>query len=514
MNNTLTTRKLSHIAIAAAPYAYLFRIFFAGILLPFGFAPFHFPGLAILGMALLFAELHGKSLKQSLLTGFIFGLGFMGLGVSWIYVSIHAYGHLNVVISVLITSILIGYIALFPALISALYNLLSKARSQLFLCFLFSALWCIGEFLRSTCLGGFPWLLLGFGQIDTPLKFLLPIIGVYGVGFLTCLSATLLVTSTKARTSKFKIIWLTAFVVILIIPIGFQPLNWSKIKPNPISVGVIQANLSMRDKWDETIFWQLLKRYQQDTDALIGKKQLIVMPESAIPVPANYVGDFLDDMNQRAKHAKSTLLLGIPKATTSAETEYYNTLTTLGLGKGSYSKQHLVPFGEYIPGPFKQLMTWLSLPTSNMKAGQSNQSLITVQKHPIATLICYELAYPELLRKQLPLAEWIVSISDDGWFGHSLAVHQQLQMAQVLSMQTGRYQILANNDGLSSIIDDHGNLSDSLPAFSSGVLEGVIYPATGASPWVLVGDQPILFLSLFIGLIAFFKQRRYPYQST
>ncbi|MDP3704545.1 MAG: apolipoprotein N-acyltransferase [Legionellaceae bacterium] len=514
MNSTITSSKRLNLASSAIPYAYLLRIFFAGILIPFGFAPFHFPGLTILGMALLYAELQGKSLKQSLLTGFIFGLGFMGLGVSWIYVSIHAYGHLNTILSALITTVFIGYIALFPALISGLYHHLAKTRSPIFLCCLFSALWCVGEFLRSTCLGGFPWLLLGFGQMDTPLKYLLPIIGVYGVGFFTCLAATFLVSSTQTQPFKFKIIWLFAFIAILLIPTSLKSIHWSEIKSKPLSVGVIQANLSMRDKWDETIFWQLLKRYQHDANALIGKKQLIVMPESAIPVPANYVGDFLEGLNQSAKHAGSTLLLGIPQATTSDETEYYNTLTTLGLGKGSYMKQHLVPFGEYIPGPFQRMMSWLNLPTSNMRAGRAHQSLITVQKHPIATLICYELAYPELLRNQLPRAEWIVSISDDGWFGHSLAVHQQLQMAQALSIQTGRYQVLANNDGLSSIIDNHGNLSESLPAFSSGVLEGMIYPATGASPWVVVGDQPILFLSLCIGLIAFFKQRRYPYQST
>ena len=506
MTNTATS---SPTAVLATAYPYVLRSIFAGILVPFGFAPFHFPGLAILGIALLFAELQGKSLKQSLLIGFIFGLSFMGLGVSWIFVSIHAYGHLNYIISALITCVFIAYTALFPTLTAVLYNLLAKTRVKLFACFLFSALWCIGEYWRATCFGGFPWLLIGFGQIDTPLKHLLPIIGVYGVGFLASLAATFLVNSIQKN--KYKLYWLAAFIFILLGPKALQHVNWVNIEQKSISVGIIQANSSMREKWDEALFWKLLEHYQSEIDALLGKKQLIVMPESAIPVPQNYVSEWLGDLNLRAKRVGSTILMGIPKATNVYETDYYNTLTTIGVGHGSYLKQHLVPFGEYTPSPFLALTNWFNIPTSNMKEGNANQTLVSAQKYQIASLICYELAYPNLLRKQLPNAAWIVSISDDGWFGHSFAMHQQLQMAQVLSLQTGRYQIMANNDGLSSIIDTKGNLNATLPAFSTQTLSGTINPASGASPWVLIGDNPILYLSLCICLIAFLMKRRYPY---
>jgi len=538
MISTITTR----FALSSTRQACLLRMLFAGLLLPFGFAPFHFPGLAILGVGLLYAELQHKSLKQAVFIGFTFGLGFMSLGVSWIYVSIHAYGHLNALLSGLITSVFIAYLALFTAFIAVLYNLISNSTLRFYIpfksrplvallsntpeqakshaqqtlgsCFLFSALWCIGEFLRSTCFTGFPWLLLGFSQIDTPLRSLLPIIGVYGVGFIACFAATCLINAIQINRYKIKLMWLTAFVGLLLIPGYLSNVPWTTIKPKTLSVGVIQANLSMRDKWDETLFWQLLERYQHGIDALIGKKQIIVMPESAIPIPATYVHEFLTDIDQRAKRANSTLIFGIPKATSPTEMNYYNTVSTLGFGHGSYLKQHLVPFGEFIPKPFQAIMSWLQLPVEAMQAGGAHQPLITAQGYPIAALICYELAYPELLRRQLPQANWIVSISDDGWFGHSLAMYQQLQMAQTLSLQVGRYQIVSNNDGLSAIIDNTGHITDSLPAFSSSLLEGIIHPATGTSPWVRWGDRPIVYLSFIIALIAFFKKRRYPYQST
>jgi apolipoprotein N-acyltransferase len=170
----------------------------------------------------------------------------------------------------------------------------------------------------------------------------------------------------------------------------------------------------------------------------------------------------------------------------------------LGQSNGTYYKQHLVPFGEYIPKPFQAIIRWLKVPFANLLPGPRNQPLVQVHNHPIASLICYELAYPNLLRQQLPNAEWIVSISDDGWFGHSFAMYQQLQMSQVLSLMSGRYQIVSNNDGLSAIIDTQGNIIQSLPTFTADILEDQIYPATGSTPWVFLGDRFPLWLSLIL----------------
>ncbi len=505
MNQLLSTQKPLRIAFITLHYMYLCRAFFAGALLPFGFAPFHMPGLSVLGIALLFAQLRHQTLKQSFLTGFVFGLGFLGVGVSWVFVSIHAYGHLDYLLSALITLLFVVYLALYPALVAALYSSLSKHCSFLGAGMLFSALWCLGEYLRSTFIGGFPWLLLGFGQIDAPLGSLLPIIGVYGVSFLTCLAGTLLIISTQHSGIK-RYIGLAVFVALLITPSFLKNTEWTQQSANPLSVGIIQANLSMRDKWDEALFWRLLEVYQKGIEQLMGEKKLIVLPESAIPLPASYVSDILDTIHQKASRLGSSVLLGIPEPTSTEETYYYNSLISLGDAKGRYLKQHLVPFGEFIPEPFSKLIHWLGIPSANLKPGKRNQPLIQVHDYPIASLICYELAYPELLRQQLPEAAFIVSISDDGWFGHSLAVYQQLQIAQVLSLQTGRYQVVANNDGLSSIINTQGAVIASLPAFSAGVLESTVYPATGITPWVYWGDWPALLVILSILLMCFWMQ--------
>lgn len=337
MVNPNQLHKSSLIALIFLRHGYLIPALFAGLLIPFGFAPFHFPGLSILGLALLFGILQNPKTKQSLYVGFVFGLGFFGLGVSWVYVSIHEYGHLHPLLSALITLFFIVYLALFTALVAYSYSKLSTKRNFLFSCLLFSALWCVGEFLRATFMGGFPWLLLGFGQTDTPLHYLLPLVGVYGVSFFVCFAATCLTASTQSGRNK-RFIWLIAMVAILLSPLCLKNKEWATVEEVPLSVGIIQANLSMRDKWDETLFWQLIQQYKDKLEELIGKDSLIVMPESAIPLPASYLSDFLDNINTIATQAGASVLLGIPQATTVDETQYYNTMSTLGVAEGSYLK--------------------------------------------------------------------------------------------------------------------------------------------------------------------------------
>ena len=471
--------------------------FFAGIFLPLGFAPFHLPGLSILSIAFFYALLKHKTIKQACSVGFFYGLGFFGMGVSWVYVSIHDYGHLNPLLSGVITLLFLMYLSLFPTLVAGLYRVFSKNLSPTLCGLLFSALWCLSEYLRSTFLTGFPWLLLGFGQIDTPLKHLLPILGVYGVSFVTCLSAAFLINAMQvARKQQFY--GILAFLCLILSPSLLKHTTWTNTSNTPLSVGIIQSNLSMRDKWDETLFWTIIHQYKESFEQLAGKTQLIVMPESAIPLPESYVIDLIDNIDLRAKNTGSSVLLGIPQPTDASDTHVYNAMLALGNAQGHYLKQHLVPFGEFVPDKLEKLMQMLGISVPYIKPGREFQPAILVDNHPIASLICYELAYPDILRKQLPDAEWIVSISDDGWFGHSFAMYQQLQIAQVLSLITGRYQVVSNNDGLSSVIDDHGNITASLKAFSKGVLEATILPATGATPWVLYGDLPAIFICLLI----------------
>lgn len=493
----LTSSTFLHDLIRTQHVQYVL-VFVAGLVGPLGFAPFHMPGLTLLSLSFLFAQLLNAPVKTSAILGFVFGLGYFGLGVSWVIISIHDYGEINYFFSALITLLFIMYLAIFPALVAYLFARLKTNRSSLGLMILFSILWCLSEVLRSRLMTGFPWLLIGTSQIDTPLRYLTPLIGIYGLSLLCAFCATLLTFAMREiRFNRYY--YLVAFIILLISPSLLQSIAWTKIDNKPISIGAVQANLSMRDKWDEALFWNLLKYYEKATDKLMGK-QLIILPESAIPLPAHYLEAYLERLNNKALAANSAIILGILQPANDNETYFHNAIISLGHAKGVHNKYQLVPFGEYIPKPFETINRWLNLPELNILPGKYSQKLIKIFNHPIASLICYEIAYPNLLRQQLPKAQWIVSISDNGWFGQSLASYQQLQMSQMLSLLTGRYQIIVNNDGLSSVINPAGHIVNGLQPFSSGILQSEVFEASGTTPWVVWGDYPI-FIFCFICLV-------------
>jgi apolipoprotein N-acyltransferase len=472
-------------------------MFFSGLLAPLGFAPFHMPGLIILSLAFLYGSLKNRSGKQGFYLGFFYGIGYFGFGVSWVIVSIHDYGQLNYMLSALVTLLFIMYLALFPGLVAYCFKALEFKKHPFLSAVLFSVLWCLGEYIRANLFGGFPWLSAGTPLIDTPIRYLTPLLGIYGLSLLCTFISAFLTLVINEKSGK-RHIYTIIFILLIISPFVCKNISWTQIQKDPITVGAVQANLSMRDKWDETLFWNLLKYYENAINKLLGK-QLIILPESAIPLPASYLDKYLHKLNDKAIKANSALMLGILQPTNDSEVNYYNSVITLGQAKGKKLKRQLVPFGEYIPKPLQTINRWFNLPEPNLVPGKKEQPLIKIANHPIASLICYEIAYPNILREQMPEAQWIVSISDNGWFGHSLASYQQLQMAQVLSLLTGRYQVVVNNDGLSSVIGANGDIIETHPPFSSGILQGSIYPAEGSTPWIIWHEYPaLIFCTLFL----------------
>lgn len=476
-----------------------------GFLMALAFAPIERAGFALIALTLLYTALQRGTEKQAFLKGLFSGLGYFGFGISWVYVSIHSYGHLNPVPAAVITFIFIFYLSLFQGGAAYVFKTLST-RYPFINPLLFAAVWTGFEYARATVFGGFPWLLLGFAHTHSPLTPLLPLIGVFGVGFTACLLAGFLSTVLQIKGQKKMLLSIFFPALLLTLPL-LSSLQWTTPSQKPLSVGIIQANLSMRDKWDDVLFWQMLTHYQETIETLLDT-ELIVLPESAIPLPGTYVHDFLEALNTTALKAHSAIVLGMLFSESHDDNHLFNAMISYGNAHGIYKKQQLVPFGEYVPVIFSKIAQWFDVPDAMLQKGAPHQPLLSVQKHPIAALICYELAFSSILRQQLPKAQWIITLSDDGWFGHSLAPYQQRQIAQIRSIETGRYQIFANNDGLSSVIDTKGNIRSTLPNHQAGVLKVSIYPATGQTPWVFFGDTPILIFScLIIGVSLIYRRR-------
>ena len=188
----------------------------AGLLYTLAFAPFDIPYLALIALALLFASWQQATPLQALYRGFLFGLTAFGLGMSWVYISIHDFGGADVLSSGLLTVVFVAFWAMFPALAAYLSVKIRLINPRLSTIVIVPIVWVLIEYLRGyLILNGFPWLQVAYSQLDAPLAGYIPILGVYGTGFLVALSATLLLSIVQVKKHRGLMIvllfsvWLT-----------------------------------------------------------------------------------------------------------------------------------------------------------------------------------------------------------------------------------------------------------------------------------------------------------------
>ena len=181
-----------------------------------------------------------------------------------------------------------------------------------------------------------------------------------------------------------------------------------------------------------------------------------------------------------------------------------------------YFKQHLVAFGEYLPLRWLigDTLDALAVPNADFTPGAAGQPLLQAAGYPAGTSICFEVAFGRLIAASVPEAALLVNVSNDGWFGDSLAPHQHLEIARVRALETGRPLLRATNTGISAIIDHHGRITARSPQFSQAVVTGSVLPMQGTTPFVQFGNAPALILALLCLLAVFLGgkpgRRRYP----
>lgn len=485
----------------AAPTALLL-----GVGVPFAFAPFGWFPLAVVAVALWFLLLRGCSPRAAWGRGFAFGLGMFGVGVNWVYISIHYYGHSPLPAAIGVAFLLVLYLSLFPAFL-ALAAARGRASNAVLLLGLLPAGWALTEWLRSGLFTGFPWLNLGYTQIDSPLAGYAPVLGVYGLSWLTAFSAGLLawalITPGRARVlapTLFAALWLGGALL--------AEHDWTQPSGAPIRVSLIQGNIPQDEKWDPDQQVATLEKYLRLTRAEWTPPapeqhprqperrhpDLIVWPESAIPAFQHQVQDnFLAPLSEEARSKHSDLLTGIP-VLDRENWLYYNAVIALGAEEGAYYKHHLVPFGEYLPlrKLFGTLLQVMPLPVADFSAGELGLPPITAAGHPVGVSICYEIIFGEEIIAALPQAAYLVNVSNDAWFGDSLAPHQHLEMARMRALETGRWLLRATNTGITAIIGPDGAIRERGAQFVDAVIRGEIEPRSGATPYVRFGNWPVV----------------------
>jgi apolipoprotein N-acyltransferase len=469
-----------------------------------GFAPFGWSVLALAGLLGLLVALHGASRRAGFLRGWLFGVGLMGFGVFWVRISLNEFGNMDAWVAHLLTALFVSAIALFYGLLGWLLRWLDRGPPWALPLLLFPGLYVLVEWLRGWIFTGFPWLSIGYTQIDGPLRGYAPLFGVYGVGLLVVLSAGLLWVLLHPRGTRAG--RLRAAVVLVLLWVGgvlLQRLEWTETLGPPIRAAVLQANIPQSLKWDPDqlvstmeIYWELTER-NLDAD-------LVVWPETAIPEFLHEVRSVLiDPMSERARAEGLEIVLGIP-VMESDTGRYFNALLSLGSREDLYAKRHLVPFGEFLPfaGVLGPLVDLFEVPMSGFSRGDAARPLLAVGERKVGVSICYEDAFASEVVQALPDAEFLINVSNDAWFGDSLAPHQHLEMARMRALETGRDLVRATNTGISAIIDARGRVLGSIPAFVRGDLALDIQPRSGATPFARYRHAPVIALAGALVLVA------------
>lgn len=484
----------------AFPRTLLPAAFVTGACAALAFEPFAFYPIAFISLGLLYAGLRkATSRAQAALLGFLWGLGCFTAGVSWVYVSMHDVGGMPALMAAAATLALASLLALYPAVAAAVFVSLRHHRTRD--CLIFAAAWTLAEWLRGTLLTGFPWLAIGYSQIDSPLGSYAPLLGVYGVGFVTALAAALLATFL-ARPRRGRWV-LSATTLLILLGLALQPIHWTEPVGEPIKVSLLQGNIPQSLKWDPDRLPLSMQTY-----AALAQQQpadLMVLPETAIPlmfgeIPKSYL---------LALNPQRPVLLG---AAMALDGHHYANAALLLQGEQSpaaYLKQHLVPFGEFVPPGFAWFFDFVRIPMSGFTAGDRHQPAMTLGNEgdtKIAPNICYEDLFGEEIIAALPAANILINLSNTAWFGDSLAQPQHLQIAQMRARETGRMMLRATNTGMTAAITPDGRIADALAPFTRAALVVEAQGYAGSTPYVRTGNAPILILVLSL-LIAAYSRR-------
>jgi len=453
---------------------------------------------------LVWLWLRAGSPAEAARLGFGFGAALFLGGVSWVYVSLHDFGMMPAPLAAIATVLFCAFLALYPATVGYLQARVGGTPVMRALV-LVPGLWTLAEWLRGWIFTGFPWLALGYSQLDSPLAGYAPISGVFGVSFMTALAAGCIALAVRRERPA----WLPVGLLVVVAADGFAlaQIDWTTPRGDPVSVALIQGNIPQSLKFVPGRYESTLATYARLAES--ADARLVVMPETAIPRFLEAVDpEYLERLRLRAAAQDGDVLVGVPMRDTGGR--YYNAVVSIGASpRQTYAKDHLVPFGEFIPPGFGWVLTILKIPLSDFSAGGARQQPLVVAGQRVAVNVCYEDAFGEEIIRQLPEATLLANVSNVAWFGDSLAPAQHLRISRMRALETGRPMLRATNTGVTAIVDARGDVVSRLPMFTEGVLSGAVQGRAGATPFVLTGNYlPVLLSLVCIGAGILIARRR------
>jgi len=479
-----------------------------GALVMLSFAPFgFFPLAAILLLPLLLVFFKCKP-RQAAQLGFCFGAGLFLAGTYWLYVSIHVFGEAPWALAIFLMIGLVIIMAFYYAATGWFVARLSGGNLSRFV-IVAPAVWVLFEWLRGWFMSGFPWMTLGYSQIDSPLAGFAPVLGIYGVSLVLIISASAALAALLSAGNKRVV-----FAVLSILPWAggamVAQLSWTEPAGTVVKTTIVQGGISQDKKWLPEQFRPTLDLYRNSIIENVDS-DLVIWPEVAIPSVVDQVERFISLVESDIDGRDQMLLFGILERE-QTEGRIYNSVVAIdGETRQVYRKRHLVPFGEYFPVPdfVREWMRLMSLPYSDISSGETEQQLIVMPDgNRLSVAICYEDAFAAEQLYALPDASILVNVSNDAWFGDSIAPHQHLQIARMRALEVGRHVVRATNNGVSAFIGPHGQLLASGPQFEFVSMTYAVQPRDGLTPFARAGNWPVITYTLLVVIWAGWRLRK------
>jgi apolipoprotein N-acyltransferase len=384
------------------------------------------------------------------------------------------------------------------------------------------------EWLRGHVLTGFPWNALGY-TLTGPLAFaqVASVVGLWGLTFLAVavFASPAVLADDPRETPQAWIAPACAALALAALAIfgTIRLATTSTTYVDGVRLRIMQPNLPQDDKFNYSAKKAVMDRYITLSDRASGPQSAgardvthLIWPESAFPFLLAREADALADIAKLLSPG-TVLITGAARGTDlapNAQTIHaYNSIYVIdrdGSILSVYDKLHLVPFGEYLP--FQDFLESLGLiQLTKVRGGflpGDRRRVISVPRAPsFLPLICYEVIFPHDIVPPGERPNWLVNLTNDGWFGISSGPYQHFQQARVRAIEEGLPIVRAANTGISAVIDPLGRVISSLPLGVEGVLDSSLPRRIEPPLYARLGDRPIAVV-LAVAWIAILVRRR------